>query len=178
MIDASFILLICFVGFMGITFKLGYKKSIQGLDQQIALVSKTVEDALQSLKNAQEKYDHELKYGSLIDNEISEIFKRTHHQIEELKQQAQVEFDKVMQQRSLTAHSQIERLRNEVMTETNIHITNQVIATLKLLFNEHITDTTQKEINENLLNKLDVILQKKEPANNEIKAKKKIVNVG
>lgn len=178
MIDASFILLICFIGFMGIAFKLGYKKSLQGLDQQIASVSKTVEDAIQSLKHAQEKHDYELKYGSLIEHEVSEIFKRTHHQIEELKQQAQADFDKIMQQKSLNADSQVNRLRNEAMTELNIHITNQVIATLKLLLSEHISSNTHKEINEHFLNKLDQLFQKKEPANGELSAQKKIVNVG
>lgn len=178
MIDASFILLICFIGFMGIAFKLGYKKSLQGLDQQIASISKTVENALQSLKHAQEKYEYEHKYNSLIEQEVSEIFKRMHHQIEEIKQQAQADFDKVMQQRSLNADSQIDRLRNEVMTELNIHVTNQVITTLKSLFSEHISSNTHKEINEHFLDKLDQLFDKKEPANDKLMAQKKIVNVG
>ena len=176
MIDTSFILLICFIGFMGIAFKFGYRKSLQGLDQQIASVSKTVEDALQSLKQAEEKQSHELEYSSLIEGEVSDIFKRTHHQIEEIKQQAQIDLEKMIQQRSVNAESQIDRLRNEIMTELNVHVTNQDITTLKLLFNEHISDNTHKEINEHLLNKLEQLFQKKEPANNKTSAQKKIVN--
>lgn len=178
MIDTSFILLLCFIGFMGIALKLGYRKSLQGLDQQIASISKTMEDALQALKQAEEKQAQELKYHSLIEGEVSEIFKRTHHQIEDIKQQAQIDLEKIIQQRSANAESQIDRLRNGVITELNAHITNQVITAINLLFNQHISKETHQEINEHLLNKLDQIFQKKEPANNGSSAQKKIIKVG
>lgn len=176
MIDASFILLLCFVGFTAIAFKLGYKKSIAGLDEQIANVSKTVESALHSLKKAQEKHDHEVQYGAVIEHEIAEIFKRNHHQVEEIQHQAKAELERLMQNRITQADARLDRLRSEVMAELTLNVTNQVVQTLNSLFTTHLSTNMQKKINDHFLDELDQLFQKETGMNTNATPQKKIVN--
>lgn len=178
MIDASFILLLCFVGFTAISFKFGYKKSIAGLDEQISNVSKTVESALQSLKQAQEKYDHKIQYGTVIEHEIAEIFKRNQHQIEEIHHQEKAELERVMKNRITQADARLDRLRSEVMEELTLHVTNQVVKTLYSLFTTHLSSNTQKKINDHFLDELDQLFQKDTSMNTNAAPEKKIVNGG
>ncbi|WP_032112899.1 hypothetical protein [Candidatus Paracaedibacter symbiosus] len=178
MFDASFILFICFIGFTGIAFKFGYKKSLKMLDDQIITVSKTVENALNSLKAAQEKHAYEKKYGALIEQEVQEIFKRTQHQIEEIQHQAEIEFNKMMQNRAINADSQIDRVRTEVMHELTQHVTDQVAKTLESLFSTHLSQQTQITINDHFLSKLDQLFHSKTALNDDEMAQKKISNLG
>ncbi len=175
MIDASFILLLCFIGFTAIAFKFGYKKSIAGLDEQISNVSKTVESALQFLKQAQEKHGYEVQYAEVIEHEIAEIFKRNHHQIEEIQHQAKAELERVMKNRIIQADARLDRLRSEVMDELTLHVTNQVVQTLNSLFTTHLSSTMQKKINDHFLNELGQLFEKDTSINTNA-TPQKIVN--
>lgn len=176
MIDASFILLLCFVGFTAIAFKFGYKKSIAGLDEQISNVSKTVESALQFLKQAQEKHDQEVQYETVIEHEIAEIFKRNQHQIEEIQHQAKAELDRTMKNRIIQADARLDRLRSEIMDELTLHVTNQVVQTLDSLFTAHLSSKMQKKINDHFIDELDQLFQKDTTINTNTSSQKKIVN--
>ena len=57
--DASFVVFIGFIVFMGMILKFGYRKAIQGIDSQIKDVSLVLEEAQTLLKIAQERKDDE-----------------------------------------------------------------------------------------------------------------------
>lgn len=176
MIDASFILFICFMGFTALAFKMGYKKSLTTLDQQITNVAKTVETALISLKQAQEKHTHELQYGTLIDNEIGEIFKRSQHQIEEIQRQAKAELTRLMENKINSSDTRIDRMRMEIMNELNLHITNQVVQTFEALFTTHLSQGMQEKINDHFINELDLLFETESGKNRNTTKSKKAVN--
>lgn len=178
MIDASFILLICFIGFTALAFKMGYKKSLASLDQQIKNVSKTVENALLSLNQAKEKQAHELQYAALIEHEIAEIFKRSQHQIEEIQQQAKTDLKRLMENRVNSSDTRIDRMRVEIMGELKLHVTTQVVQTLEALFTTHLSQKMQEKINDHFLNELDTLFQKETSTNSNTVNPKKMVNGG
>lgn len=159
MIDAAFIVLIGFVTFLVLALRFGYKKSLSSLDQQIAVITATVEKAKQTLLHAEEKHSFEAKYSTLIEDEIDEIYNRMQHQIIEIKKQATTDFEKTLQGRLLNSDSLIDRKRLEVMNELQNHITQATINTLKELFMTRLSAKTHAEINSSLLTKLKTILQ-------------------
>lgn len=176
MIDASLILLVCFIGFMGLAFKFGYRKSLQGLDDKIAAVSKTVETALQTLKEAEEKYNYEEKYDSLIQHEVQEIFKRVQHQVEELQQEMSADLDKMMQNRLASVDLQIDRLRKETMDELNLRLTNEAVKALGTLFQRYLPEKTHMAINDNFLDQLEQLLHNEGALKDDEMTQKKIAN--
>lgn len=172
--DASFIFLLSFVGFMAFAFKIGYKKSLAHLDQQIKDVAHLVQEAQDSLSQAQERYAQEHKTQALIQHEIEEIFKKNHHQIVEIQSHGKKELAQLMENKIKSSQTRMDRMREEVMDELKTSLSHQIGNIMESLFTHHTDKLTQETLNNEFLKQLETIFPL--PQNADSNLQKKAVN--
>src|SRR5471030_352384 len=109
MVDPTFIVMISFVIFMGIAYRLGYRQSMASLDQKISNIRQALIDASEAKAAAIQALNEERRYREEVVEEIDLIAKRTEEQAIILRQQAMEEINKIIIARQEAAETMMKR---------------------------------------------------------------------
>ena len=152
--DPTFIVMISFVLFVGIAYRLGYRRSMAALDQKILNIRQALNDASQAKEAAfQALTEERQRHGDILE-EIELISKRTEEQALALRQQALQDIDKMISNRQQEVENMIKRLHHEAVQTIQDEATAKTLATFKALVTTRFSSAQQEAINDEALAKI------------------------
>ncbi|MBM3468072.1 MAG: hypothetical protein FJ390_08505 [Verrucomicrobia bacterium] len=163
--DPTLVVLISFVIFMGIAYRLGYKQSMAALDNKIETIRTMLNEATKAKEDALQALNEENRYHGEIMEEIELITKRTEEQALLLRQQALQEVDKIIFNRQLEAKNMIDRLRNEAINTIQEEATARTLAVFETLISKELSSAQQENINDRAIAQIASQLHKAHPTN-------------
>lgn len=146
--DPTFIVMVSFVLFMGVAYRLGYHRSMAALDQKISNIRQALNDAAQAKEAALQALTEERRRHGEILEEIELISKRTEEQALILRQQALQDIDKIINNRQQEVENMIERLHHEAVQTIQEEATAKTLETFEALVTTKFSASQQKAINE------------------------------
>lgn len=156
--DASFVVFIGFIVFMGIVLKFGYRKTIQGIDSQIKDVSLVLEEAQTLLKIAQERKDDEKQLEKQLATEISQMKELAEKQIEELKRQTDSDIKDILDRKQNSADATLDLMRNSTIQHLQEFLTQHAVVAVQDTIKQSSKTQAQK-INDAALVELKDLLK-------------------
>lgn len=157
--DPTFIVMVSFILFMGIAYRLGYHRSMAALDQKISTIREALNEASQSKEAAIQALNEERRRHGEILEEIELIAKRTEEQSLVLRQQTLQDIDKMINARQQEAESMIERLHHEAIQTIQEEATTKTIATFEALVATKFSAAQQKALNERAIAQITTQLE-------------------
>ncbi|MBX9805455.1 MAG: hypothetical protein K2Y18_06865 [Alphaproteobacteria bacterium] len=164
MIDPTFIVAISFILFMGIAYRLGYRRSMDALDQKIATIRQALEDATQAKEAAIQDLNDERRQQGEIVEEIELIAKRTEEQAMVLRQQALQEINKMITSRQHAAENMMKRMHQEAVQTIKEEASMQTLVAFEALVTSKFTSKQQETINDGAIAQISAQLTKRRPA--------------
>lgn len=166
MINSTFVAFLSFILFMGIAFRFGYRKSIAALDDRIAEIKKTLEEASHEKKEAAKALQLEQHRHTEILSEIDTLLKRTEEEMATSKQKALHDLEKTLESRQMASHMALDRIRIDAIDE----IKNEVAFLTQKSLEEIIGSFTEKQhqvLNQYSLDLIQAELFPIQPANGQ-----------
>ncbi len=158
--DATFIVLVSFVIFGGLAYRLGYRRSITALDKKIANTRQALEDAAQAKEAAIHALDEERRHQVEVLEEIELIAKQGEEQTIHLREQTLREIDKIISNRQQEAENMMKRLHHEAVQTIQEEATAKTLATFEKLVTEKFSKAQQEALNEDAISKITAQLNK------------------
>lgn len=155
--DASFVVFIGFIVFMGMVLKFGYRKAIQGIDSQIKDVSLVLEEAQTLLKIAQERKDDEKQLEKQLSAEIAQMKELAEKQIEELKRQTDSDIKDILDRKQNSADTTLDLMRNNTIRQLQEFLTQHAVVAVQDTIKQSSKTQAQK-INDEALAELKALL--------------------
>jgi len=152
--DPTFIVMISFVLFMGVAYRLGYHRSMVALDQKISNIRQALSDATQAKEAAFQALTEERQRHGEILEEIELISHRTEEQALALRKQTLQDIDKMINNRQQEVENMIERLHHEAVQIIQDEATAKTLATFEALVTTKFSSTQQKIINDEAITKI------------------------
>lgn len=152
--DATLIVMLSFVIFMGFAYRFGYHRSMAVLDQKISIIQKDLNDAAQSKEAAIQALNEEQRRHGEVLEEIELISKRTEEQALALRQQTLHDIDKMISNRQQEAKNMIERLHHEAVKTIQEEATATTLATLEALVATKFSPDQQAALNDAAIDKI------------------------
>ena len=146
--DPTLIVMLSFVLFMGIAYRLGYHRSMAMLDQKISNIRQALNDAAKAKEAALQALTEERRYHGEILEEIELISKRTEEQALMLRQQALQDIDKMINNRHQEVQNMIERLHHEAIQTIQEEATAKTLETFEALVTTKFSSTQHAAIND------------------------------
>lgn len=162
--DASFIVAFSLVIFLGIAYRLGYKKAMGALDQKIATIRDTLQEAANAKEEAMQTLHKARKNHAEIMKEVKVIAKRTEEQALLLRQQALEDIEKIITTRQHTAKTIIDRLQQNAIQTLQDEATAKTVATFEALAAQELSPAQHEALNDNAINKIAAQLSKNQTA--------------
>lgn len=173
LMDPTFIVLISFVLFLGIAYRLGYRQSLAALDHKIATIRQSLDEATQAKEAAIQALHEERHHHEDALQEIELIAKRTEEQALTLRQQALQDINQIISTRQKTAEDMIKRMHSTAIQTIKEEATKQTIATFKAIVTKEFSSAQQKALNDAALAQISAQLTKRQrPASNTQKPKR------
>jgi F0F1-type ATP synthase membrane subunit b/b' len=162
--DPTFIVMVSFVLFMGVAYRLGYHRSMSALDRQISNIRQALNEAAQAKEAAlQALAEERRRYGEILE-EIELISKRTEEQALTLRQQTLQDIDKIIHNRQQEAENMVERLHHEAVQTIQEEATAKTLETFKALVTAKFSPAQQEAINEGAIAQITAQLTENQAA--------------
>lgn len=158
--DPTFIVMISFVVFMGIAYRLGYHKSMATLDHKIASIRQALDEASQAKEAAIQALNEERRQHGEITQEIELIAKRAEEQALNLRQQAMHDINKIIVARQKAAENMIKRMHNAAVQTIQEEATAQTLATFEALVTTKFSQTQHEALNDEAITQISTQLTK------------------
>jgi F0F1-type ATP synthase membrane subunit b/b' len=158
--DATFIVLVSFVIFMGIAYRLAYRRSIAALDDKIAKIRQALIDAAQAKEAAIQALHEERRNHEEIVKEIELITKRTEEQTLLLRQQALQDIDTMISIRQQAAENMIERIHDAAVQKIREEATAKTLATFEAFVMSKFTAAQKEALNDTAIAQISTQLTK------------------
>ncbi len=171
--DASFVVLVGFLIFMGTVLKFGYRKAIQGIDTQIKEVSLTLEEAQTLLQIAKDRKQTELQLEKQLSKEIDAMKKAADKQIAELQRTMHANIEAILERKQLTADSTLDLMRSSTVRQLQETLTHEAVTIVQQSIKAFDSEKAQK-LNDLAIQELKVLLTDT-GANNNGGSKKKAI---
>lgn len=155
--DASFVVFIGFLAFIGLVLKFGYAKTITVIDNQIRQVSLTLEEAQTLLKIAQDRVEAENQLEKHLVKEINDMKATAQKQIEQMKQATFAEIEAILQRKQVSADSSLDLLRNSTISHLQDFLTQEAIGLVQQNLSQ-AKPSEQERINDGILMELKALL--------------------
>ena len=152
--DPAVIVCVSFVIFMGIAYRLGYRKSIATLDQKIATIRQTLEEATKAKEEALQALREEQRHHEEILEEIDALTKRTEEQARILQEQALQDINKMIATRQQTVENMIDRMRSTAIQTLQEKVAAKTTDTFKTIVAKEFTSPQQQALNDGAINQI------------------------
>jgi F0F1-type ATP synthase membrane subunit b/b' len=146
--DPNLIVMLSFLLFMGIAYRLGYHRSMATLDQKISDIRQALNDAAKAKEAALQALTEERQRHGEILEEIDLISKRTEEQALIVRQQALQDIDKMINNRQQEVQNMIERLHHEAIQTIQEEATAKTLKTFEALVTTKFSSTQHAAIND------------------------------
>lgn len=146
--DATFVVLVSFVIFLGIAYRLGYRQAISALDDKIAKIRQALQDAAQAKEIASHNLHDERRKHEEVMEEIELIAKRTEEQTLILRQQALQDINKMINLRQQAAENMIARVYEVAVQKIQEEATAKTIAAFEALVTQKFTSAQKEALND------------------------------
>lgn len=156
--DASFVVLLSFITFMVIAYKLAYKKIFSELDGKILEVKKTLEESQEELRLAKKLAEGEKKRLDSVYEEVDVIMAKTKSETGRLKKKFSDEIDELTKTRQASFEGAQERLRRQTLQQLKASITKTTVKTLTKIAGEKCSDKDHEAINDNAIDLIEAEL--------------------
>lgn len=163
--DASFIVLIGFLVFMGVAIKFGYRKAINSLDVEIQGIQSTLDQAAAALKSAEEYSAQERLVERQLIQEIENLKTNAEKRIQELHNQTNAEINIILDNKQNIADTTIDMMRHETilaLRETLAEQAKEKLTQILLATEPKIHNT----LNDQAIEKLTVVLKNNDSHSN------------
>lgn len=157
--DASFVVLVGFIVFMGSALKFGYHKALRAIDDQIREVSATLEEAQTKLKIAEDRKAEEKQLEKQIAKEIASMKASAEKQITEMKKSTDAEIDLILQRKQTAADTTLDSMRANTILLLQETLTAQAIELVRETLRQS-PPQTQEQFNDTALTELRDLLCK------------------
>lgn len=164
MIDPTLIVAISFIIFMGVAYRLGYRQSMNALDQKIAAIRQALEDATRAKEAAIQALNDERRQQGEIVEEIELIAKRTEEQALILRQQALQDINRMIADRQQAAETMMKRMHQEAVQTIKEEASMQTLEAFEALVTTKFTSKQQEAINDGAIAQIAAQLAKRRPA--------------
>ncbi len=155
--DASLVVLIGFLVFIGVVLKFGYRKAVQSIDDQIKDVSITLEEAQTLLTIAQDRKSVEQQLEKQLAQEIATLRIMADKQIEDLKRTTNADIEAILHRKQLTTDSTFDLMRQSTIQHLQDLITHEAVDLIQQKLKE-LPSTESQRINEQAIQQLKTLL--------------------
>lgn len=159
--DPTFIVLISFVFFIGIAYRLGYHKAMAFLDQKIATIRQGLDDAARAKESAIQALNEERRHHGEIIEEIELIAKRAEEQALILRQQALQDINEIIITRQQAAENMMKQMHQAAIQTIQEEATAQALATFEALVTTKFSSAQQEALNEGAIAQISAQLTKR-----------------
>jgi F0F1-type ATP synthase membrane subunit b/b' len=157
--DASFVVFIGFLVFMGLSLKYGYRKAMGALDQEIETIQATLDQALETLKAAETRVQQEHILERQLGQEIKTIQEAAEAHIVELRQQTDAELQVILANKNATIDSTLDMLRHTLVLELREKLTGEASQKLTDILLTKIPRDLHDRINSQAIHRLKTLLE-------------------
>ena len=159
--DPIVAVIVSFSIFIIIAYRLGYRRSMKALDDKIATIQQTLEEAAKAREAALQAVTQERRRYADIGKEIDLTINRAEEQALSLRHQAFQELDDLVKKRHKEAEQMINRLHEEAVKTLQEEATAATLAAFETLVEEKFTAAQHEALNENSLAKIAEQLEPK-----------------
>lgn len=152
--DPAVIVFLSFVIFMGIAYRLGYRKSISALDQKIATIRQTLEEATKAKEEALQALQAEQRHYEEILEEIDVLTKRTEEQAHLLQEQAMQDINNMIATRQQTVENMIDRMRSAAIQTLQEQVAAKATDTFKWIVTNEFSSPQQQALNDGAIHQI------------------------
>lgn len=146
--DPTVVVLFSFLIFMGIAWRLGYRKSMAILDHKIADIRQALDEAAQAKEAAVQALEEERQRHQEIEKEIELIAKRAEEQAVMLREQALRDIDKIINSRHQAATRMMERMRRVAVQAIQEKVAATTLAVFEDLVTARFSPAQQEALND------------------------------
>jgi F0F1-type ATP synthase membrane subunit b/b' len=159
--DPIVAVIVSFSIFIIIAYRLGYRRSMKALDDKIATIQQTLEEAAKAREAALQAVTQERRRYADIGKEIDLTINRAEEQALSLRHQAFQELDDLVKKRHREAEQMINRLHEEAVRTLQEEATAATLTAFETLVEEKFTAAQHEALNENSLAKIAEQLEPK-----------------
>jgi F-type H+-transporting ATPase subunit b len=158
--DPTVIVLVSFVVFLGIAYHLGYRQSMAALDQKIASIRQSLEDATQAKEAAIQALHKERRHHGEVQEEVNLIARRAEEQALLLQQQALHDINKMIDDRQQAAKEMMERMHNAAIQTIREEAAEITLAAFEELVRTKFSPAQQEVLNQEAIAQIVAQLSK------------------
>lgn len=158
--DATFIVLMSFVLFIGIAYRLGYRQSMAFLDQKITNIHQALNNAEEAKEAAIKALNEERRYQTEVIKEIELIAKRAEEQAITLKEQALQDIERLIVTRQKAAEGIIKRMHQAAIQTIQEEATEKALAAFEELATTNFSPSQHEALNESAIAQISTQLAK------------------
>jgi F0F1-type ATP synthase membrane subunit b/b' len=158
--DATLVVLISFIIFLGLAYRLGYRQAMQALDGKIAKIRQALQDAAQAKEAALQALHQERRYHEEVQEEIELITKRTEEQTLLLRQHALQDINKMISARQQTAENMIKRVYDDAIQKIQAEATAKTIASIEAIVKKKFSSSQKEALNDMAIAQISTQLTK------------------
>lgn len=158
--DPTVIVLVSFIIFMGMAYRLGYHQSMAALDSKIAGIRQALDEAAQAKEAAVQALNQERRLHGEIQEEIELITKRAEEQALNLRHQSLQDINKIISARQQATENMIERMRHTAIQTIREEAAAATLATFEELVMTKFSSLQQEALNERSLAQITTQLTK------------------
>jgi len=152
--DSIIAVIASFSIFIILAYRLGYRRSMKALDDKIATIRQTLEEAAKAREAALQAVTQERRRYASIGQEIDLTINRAEEQALSLRHQAFQELDDLVKKRHREAEQMINRLHEEAVRTLQEEATAATLATFETLVEKEFTAAQHEALNEKSLAKI------------------------
>ncbi len=156
--DASFVVFIGFVMFMGIALKFGYRKAVGALDNEIKEIKTTLDHATAAFKAAEEQLNQGRRAERHLTSEIDNLKNLAEKRIEELQQLTNEEINAILTAKQHTADLTIDMMRHATILALRETLAEQAKEALIHILTTSTDSQTHEMLNDQAIEKLHSLL--------------------
>ena len=158
--DPAVIVLVSFIIFMGMAYRLGYHQSMAALDSRIAGIRHALEEAAQAKEAAVQALNQERRLHGEIQEDIEHVTRRAEEQALILRHQSLQEMNKIISARQQATENMIERMRHTAIQTIREEAAAAILATFEELVRTKFSSTQQEALNERAIAQMTAQLTK------------------
>lgn len=158
-IDASFVVLLCFLLFMFSALKYGYRKSISALDNQIFEIKRTLDQAEDKVNQAHNRLEQEKLTQSELSKKVDNMIEEANHRIEGIKSQSAQDLLNLIDSRQRTVDQMMDQIRLKTINDLKLVLADQIQGVLEDLMLHGLDAKSHEDLNQDAINQLILVLK-------------------
>lgn len=152
--NASFVVMISFFIFIGLAFRFGYRSLLSLLDQKIADIRKSLDEAVQAKTEAVQGLYQERIHQRDVLAEIEQISKKAEEQTLLLRQQTFQEIEHIIATRQQEATDMVARLHKEALEMIQEEVAAKTQETFETIVTKHFTPHQHEMLNDTSIHQI------------------------